>query len=115
MNIQETKYGSVHRISLSGDLTILNITKLRERLFAAFNEEDNVVVSVDSASNVDFTFFQLMCSACRSFTAVGKSFCIDTKSELPLTLKTLCLGFARHTTCTHEECSNCLWTTKEKI
>lgn len=115
MTIQETKHDSIHTISLSGELTILNISKLREILFSAFIDQDSVVISLDSKSDVDFTFFQLMCSACRTFSSVGKSFCMENKSDLPLTLKTLCLGFARHTTCTHRECSNCLWTMKEKI
>jgi anti-anti-sigma regulatory factor len=115
MTIQETKINSIHTISLSGELTILNITTLKEKLLAAFLEEESVVISLDSSSNIDFTFFQLMCSACRSFTSVGKSFCMNMKGDLPITLKTLCLGFARHTTCTHGKCSNCLWTTEEKV
>lgn len=115
LTIREEKDDSVHILALSGDLTISGISRLREKLIELYNSEDNVVVNLDSSSDIDFTFFQLMCSACRSFTSAGKSFSFNNNKDFPLALKTLCLGFARHTDCIHGECCSCLWTVKEKI
>ncbi|HAL87178.1 MAG TPA: hypothetical protein DCM31_10175 [Deferribacteraceae bacterium] len=115
LDIKEEKNGSDCILSLSGDLTVCNIGQVREKLMELYSTEDRVKVNISGESSIDFTFFQLMCSAHRTFSSVGKNISFDKKEGCPLELKKYSLGFSRRTGCSQDKCGNCLWAAKESV
>ncbi|MGE4497039.1 MAG: STAS domain-containing protein [Deferribacterales bacterium] len=115
LDIREEKTGSDCLLSLSGDLTVGNIGQVREKLMELYSTENSVKVNIAGESSIDFTFFQLMCSAHRTFSSVGKNISFDKTEKCPLELKKLSLGFSRRMGCSQDICGNCLWAVKENV
>lgn len=113
LNMQEEKNGPLAMLTLSGDIIIENISQLHEKLMGLYNDGDSVCVRIDGDSTTDFTFFQLMCSAARSFGSAGKEFSIDCPRSGPQRSRARSLGFTGFGVCTHGECKHCLWAVKE--
>jgi anti-anti-sigma regulatory factor len=113
LEIRQEKYESKCILTLSGSLTVENMGLVREKLMELYSQEDEVVVNISDDSSIDFTFFQLMCSAHKTFASGGKCICFDRKDDNPLTLKQFMVGFQKQTGCHSDKDRSCLWMQKE--
>src|SRR5574340_1490904 len=59
---------------LDGPLTIENASAIRKKLISTLIREDEIVVCIDPDVPVDLSFLQLLCSAHRTASNLGKSF-----------------------------------------
>jgi anti-anti-sigma factor len=93
-------------ITLSGDITVEHASELCSALREVANDEMNAVVQVGGVEKVDMTFFQLMCSAHRTFTSKNVHFVLK-EGKNNLLKKGAGTGFLRHKGCSRDKFSTC--------
>jgi ABC-type transporter Mla MlaB component len=108
MNIQICKESETKTavITLSGEITVEDASELCSALKEIANEEMDTTVEVEGVERADVTFFQLICSAHRTFTAKNKQFIIKTGKN-DLLAKGSESGFVRHKGCTRDKFCTC--------
>jgi hypothetical protein len=94
-------------LTLGGSLTIENASVIRTKLIEALMKEDALKVSID-ADAVDLSFLQLLCSAHRTASKLGKSFTLGREASGKLLIAVESSGYFRKRGCTGED--TCLWT-----
>jgi len=94
---------------LGGALTIENASVIREKLIAALSSENGIVVSIDPDVPVDLSFLQLLCSAHRTASKLGKSFTLrhQDSGNFPAAVENS--GYSRKRGCVHDRYGTCLW------
>ncbi|MGE4267902.1 MAG: STAS domain-containing protein [Deferribacterales bacterium] len=93
-------------LTLSGDIKVQHASELCSVLNEAANEEIDTAVNVSGIESVDMTFFQLMCSAHRTFSAKDRQF-ILTDGKNSLLKKGAAAGFVRHKGCSRDKYGTC--------
>ena len=94
---------------LDGPLTIENASAIREKLISALIREDEIAVCIDVDVPVDLSFLQLLCSAHRSASRLGKAFTIRSKTPGNFSAAVENAGYTRKKGCVHDSCGTCLW------
>ena len=93
-------------MTLSGDMTVEHASELCSALKEVAEQHVDVEVQVGGIDNVDMTFFQLMCSAHRTFTANDRQFVLKQGKNSLLT-KGAASGFVRHKGCSRDKFHTC--------
>jgi anti-anti-sigma regulatory factor len=101
--------GKTGRLSLEGSLTIARVGELKMALLEGCKKVDHVTVCLGQVSEVDLTFFQVLCSAHRLFDAENKTLSITNGTEGEYWQMVERLGFKRMNACALDLKSECLW------
>ena len=96
-------------LSLAGSLTIENASELRKKLIAALIKEDALKVCMDADAEVDISFLQLLCSAHRTASKLGKSFTLGCTASGNFLNAVEGAGYFRKRGCAREREETCLW------
>ena len=97
-------------IITSGDrLTIENAADFTKLVREALAEHSNVLVEFEAAVEFDITGLQILCSACKSAAAAGKSFTYRGSQPQGLADIIAASGAERHAACKHNNDSACIW------
>ena len=108
MNIQLDKTENTGNavMTLSGDMTVEHAAELCSALKEAAEQQLDVDVQVEEIESFDMTFFQLMCSAHRTFTANDRQFVLK-QGKNSLLSKGAASGFIRHKGCSRDKFHTC--------
>jgi ABC-type transporter Mla MlaB component len=101
--------GRDKELVLGGPLTIENASVIRKKLISALLRENEIVVSIDADAPVDLSFLQLLCSAHRSASKLGKSFRLRHQDFGNFSAAVENSGYARKKGCVHDRYGTCLW------
>ncbi len=94
----------------SGDrLTIENAADFMRLLREGLDASQNVSVEFEAGVEIDITGIQLLCSACKSAAAKGKTFSCNGPRPKALEDMIEVCGAGRHTACKQNMDSNCIW------
>lgn len=104
-----TESGQGKELILGGALTIENASAIRKMLMKMLLKEDEVVVCVDPDVSVDLSFLQLLCSAHRTASNLGKSFLLRSPDSGNFTAAVENAGYVRIKGCSHDKYGTCLW------
>ena len=106
---ENTKSGS---LVLRDELTIASALVIRDALVKSLAEVSSLTMDVSSASAVDLSFLQLLCSAHRTATREGKSVALAGRSSGALQKVLVETGYRRVEGCILDVNKNCLWVEK---
>ena len=95
---------------MAGSLTIENAAVIRKKLIAALIKEDALKVCIDADAAVDISFLQLLCSAHRTASKLGKSFTLGCAASGNFLKAGAGAGYFRKRGCAREREETCLWT-----
>jgi anti-anti-sigma regulatory factor len=109
MEIRKNEASKTKGINFAGDLTIENTQELHKILFTSLKNSNELSLSFEKVTAVDFSFVQLLCSAHR--TAVRADKILKLPGECPEVLKTVVResGFMREKGCVLDTQGSCLW------
>lgn len=94
---------------LDGPLTIENASAIRKKLISTLIREDEIAVCIDADVPVDLSFLQLLCSAHRSASSLGKAFTLRHTTSGNFSAAVENSGYRRKKGCVHDSCGTCLW------
>lgn len=94
-------------VKISGDMTVLSTGALYRKLLELSETADEVELELDDIENADMTFFQLLCSAHRSFVAKDKTFSVSGNKKTLYERKEF-TGFIRHKGCSKDKLNDCV-------
>ncbi len=109
MNISKESSMDQIKLTLSGELTIAHAVELKAAIREALDMTARVIVDLRSATGMDLSVLQLLCSAHRSAIGSGKRFELKGEDVPPLPEIRRAAGFARHRGCDFNPNENCLW------
>ena len=97
-------------IITSGDrLTVENAAVFLQLVREALEASASVAVEFEPEAEIDITGVQILCSACKSAAAGGKSFSYHGPQPQGLADTVSACGAERHAVCKHNNDSNCIW------
>lgn len=97
-------------VIISGDrLTIENAVDFARLVREALDAAKNVAVEFEAAVEMDITGVQILCSACKSAAAGGKTFSYHGPQPQALADIIIASGAERHAACKHNNDSTCIW------
>ena len=97
-------------IVTSGDrLTIENAAEFSRIIKEALEASDNVALEFESAVEIDLTGLQILCSACKSAAAAGKTFSYHGPQPQALAGIITSSGAERNAVCKHNNNTTCIW------
>jgi len=96
-------------LTLAGSLTIENASVIRKKLITALMKEDALKVSIDADAAVDVSFLQLLCSAHRTASKLGKSFTLGPAASGNFLAAVESAGYFRKKGCARDREETCLW------
>jgi len=96
-------------LTLSGSLTIENASAIKKKLITAVMREDALKVCIDADAAVDISFLQLLCSAHRTASKLGKSFALGHAASGNLFTAAESAGYFRKRGCARDREDTCLW------
>jgi len=84
-------------LTLAGELSIMNVERIREALLNVISRYDNITVRLDNVEKLDFPCIQLFCAAHKSARKQGKSLIVmPSEDDAPNIMKRLVYsGFAQ--------------------
>jgi anti-anti-sigma regulatory factor len=94
---------------LAGSLTVENASEIRKKLIGALVGQDEIVVCIEADASVDVTFLQILCSAHRTASKLGKSFTLRYPAPGNFLAAIGNAGFSRKSGCARERDTTCLW------
>ena len=101
--------GDLARVVLQGEVTIQTIAPLKETLLQCLSDKQRIIVDVDEVTRADLSFLQLLCSAHKQATLMGKGLAFGgTRKDVITSLIREC-GYARRQGCPHDATHTCLW------
>jgi anti-anti-sigma regulatory factor len=109
MSFQLEVDGRKGRLILDGSLTIARAGELKAALLEGLEKVDQVTVCLGEVSEVDLTFFQVLCSAHRIFDAKNKTISITDATDGAWRQMMVRSGFTRMKACALDLKSECLW------
>jgi hypothetical protein len=95
-------------LTFGGSLTIENASALRKKLISALIKADTLKVFIDADASVDVSFLQLLCSAHRTASNLGKVFAFGREATGNFLTAVNGAGFFRSRGCAMVK--TCLWT-----
>jgi len=101
--------GDASIISSSNCLTIEAVDDFARIIREAFDRTTHILIEFDPLLEIDITGLQILCSACKSAAACGKTF--SYRGALPQTLTDIISrsGAERHPVCKQNNNSTCIW------
>lgn len=97
-------------IVTSGDrLTIENAAEFSRIIREALEGSNNVALEFEPSVEMDLTGLQILCSACKSAAASGKTFSYNGPQPQALAAIIAGSGAERNAVCKHNNNSTCLW------
>ena len=96
-------------LTLGGSLTIENALVIKEKLIAALMKEDALKVCIEADAAVDVSFLQLLCSAHRTASKLGKSFTLGPAAPGNFLTAAESAGYSRKRGCARDREETCLW------
>ena len=100
-------------LSLCGDLSIANISQLKELIVDKFSSNQQLVVDLSQATSFDFSLFQLLCSAHRYAQKHDKRFKLKDQVTDEFITQGRGLGFIQNSACKDAITpEHCLWIDK---
>ncbi|WP_277656621.1 STAS domain-containing protein [Seleniivibrio woodruffii] len=106
MNLHFSGEGAVPKLTVSGSLTVEYASELLENLKNINANGTDLHLEIGEVDSVDMTFFQLMCSAHRTFTDGDRKF-IVTGRKNELLERGAKTGFRRHKGCSKDKFGTC--------
>ena len=97
-------------LTLAGSLTIENASAIRKTLIAALIKKDALKVSIDADAAVDISLLQLLCSAHRTASKLGKAFTLGHAVSGNFLNAVEGAGYFRKRGCATDREATCLWT-----
>jgi ABC-type transporter Mla MlaB component len=97
-------------LTLAGSLTIENASAIRKKLITALMREDSLRVCIEADAAVDVSFLQLLCSAHRTASKLGKSFALGQAASGGFLAAVESAGYFRKRGCARDREETCLWT-----
>ena len=97
------------KITLDGSLTIENASAIRKKLIEVLTKEDALKISVGSDAAVDVSFLQLICSAHRTASKLGKSFALGRDASGNFLAAVENAGYVREHGCAGDREDTCVW------
>ena len=94
---------------LDGPLTIGNAAAIRKKLISTLIREDEIVVCIDADVPVDLSFLQVLCSAHRTASNLGKAFRLRYKNSGNFPAAVENAAYNRKKGCAHDKYGTCLW------
>jgi len=95
---------------ITGTLNIECVSRLKELLLDAIEENDNVVLDLGGVTDLDFSVMQLLCSANKYAQKKGKNFSLKNQCTEPFIDRAQSLGLLRDQACNEaEDPDKCLW------
>ena len=111
--IQHSDGTSCQKLVISGALGIAGIRHLKEDLLAALNGHAHVVLDMSAVTDLDYSVFQLLCSANKYAQQHGRHFQLQGQCTEPLIDRAQSLGFLRDHACSKvKDPDKCLWIPK---
>ena len=108
-DLRVTESGQGRELILGGALTIENAAAIRKWLMKMLIREDEIVVCVDADVSVDLSFLQLLCSAHRTASNLGKAFLLRAPNSGNFPAAVENSGYGRIKGCAHDKYGTCLW------
>lgn len=97
-------------LTLSGDLSIANITQLKELIVDKFSSNQQLVIDLSQATGFDFSLFQLLCSTHRYAQKHDKRFILKEYVSDEFISQGKGLGFFQNSACKDAITpEHCLW------
>jgi len=96
-------------LSVEGELTIKNVSDLKERLVEAFAQAETVTIDVSATEAVDVAGVQLLCACHRFSGGRGKGMALHVGENRVLQEFLNDSGFSRSLVCSFGGESRCLW------
>ena len=106
-NVSES--GEKGELVMGGSLTIENASVIRKKLIGLLLKEDEVFVCINADALVDISFLQLLCSAHRTASKLGKSFALRNKASGNFLSAAAKAGYTRIRGCARDRNGTCLW------
>lgn len=94
---------------LKGDLTIRNVSELRDALLESLSTVQGLRIRLDGVEETDLSCLQLLCSAHRTAVASGKSMAIEGRWAKPFRRAVEAAGYARGGMCRSANAAFCFW------
>ncbi len=108
MDIRFEQSGSNATLAISGDLAIDTAETMKSGIAEALTEADTIMLDLSGVTGLDLCAMQLLCSAHRTATILGKNLSLISVSE-GFTRDTRRAGFSRHISCQTCNESRCMW------
>lgn len=107
-NIKVEKQGKDRALIVSGSLTIEYAGQFKDALTDSLKQDADLIVDLDSITDMDLSCLQLLCSAHRTFTNAKRSIKL---AGIPDVLKQSVhnAGYKRNSGCTKEAEKTCFW------
>ncbi len=100
-------------LALSGDLNIVNVAQLKDLILDKFKTNHQLEIDLSQITAVDFSLFQLLCSAHRYAEKHDKRFKLNENVTDEFIAKGQGLGFFQHSACKDVTTpEHCLWIDK---
>jgi len=100
------------KLYVGGDLTVGNIKSFHSKVCDLFEEVDCLIVHLNKSTNIDMTFYQVVCTAHRAFVAADKTFSLDGDLDTIFGSNRE-IGYMRHKGCAFDKNKNCVLVHKE--
>ncbi|MDT8441444.1 MAG: STAS domain-containing protein [Desulfuromonadales bacterium] len=101
------------QLILSGDLTIDEITVIREQVLEAFARTDRLAIDISAVARFDIAGLQLLCACHRYAGAHGRTIQLQTGSNQALRDIVRQIGMERNFGCDPQRGPDCFWTLTE--
>lgn len=101
--------GEKGELIMSGALTIVNASGIKAKLIEILKNTERIVMYINKESDIDLSFLQLLCSAHRTASKLGKSFLIRPSDEGKFLIAVENAGYARRRGCARDRQDTCLW------
>lgn len=107
-NIKVEKQGKDRALIISGSLTIEYTVQFKDALTDSLKQDADLIVDLDSITDMDLSCLQLLCSAHKTFTNAKRSIKL---AGIPDVLKQSVhnAGYKRNSGCTKEAGKTCFW------
>jgi anti-anti-sigma factor len=112
-NVQEQGERGV--LVLEGDLNVEHAGELKKTLLDALNSVRQVSFDVEKLTSLDLSCLQLLCSAHRTASLMGKELIQTGNSPVELEETIKSAGYPRTIGCTEDMANDCLWIRRGKI
>lgn len=109
MESRVTQEGDLVSVVLQGDITIQNITPLKELLLKVLRESASIRIDVTGVTHADLSFVQLLCAAHRQARSMEKPMIFEGCSCDQFLHLAAESGYARDRHCSRGTASSCFW------
>ncbi len=101
-------------ITMNGSLTVANASAIVKAIREALAVTDRLTVTVGEGSEVDVSFFQILCSAHRTAAKLNKCLRLDTGKARRFFGEARASGYVRTKGCARDRDGSCLWAREGK-